>query len=87
MKASRKLSKGITCAAVWLAGTCAPNLVHAQQGYDIIGDQIVVEGEQHWANWKRPSHLTAIDASGAVRPPRTARKYITYWMTGGLSVR
>ena len=75
MKASRKFSKGITYAAVWLAGTCAPSPVNAQQGYDIIGDQVVVEGERHWVNWKRPGHLTAIDASGAVRPRELRQVY------------
>ena len=75
MKESRKFNKGITYAAVWLAGTCAPSPVNAQQGYDIVGDQVVVEGEQHWVNWKRPGHLTAIDASGAVRPRELRQAY------------
>ncbi len=41
---------------------------HAQQGYDIIDDRIVVAGRSHWEHWKKPEHLISIDNSGAVRP-------------------
>jgi len=42
-------------------------LVGAQQGYDIVDDQIVVQEVRHWEQWKRSTHLTRIDDSGAVR--------------------
>ena len=46
----------------------------AQQGYDLIDDRIVVAG-RHWQQWKKPEHLTTIDASGAVRPRRLRSIY------------
>ena len=38
----------------------------AQQGYSIVGGQIVVQQRRHWENWKIPSHLVRIDRAGGV---------------------
>ena len=50
---------------VGLALSLAP--VEAQRGYQLSGDEVVVDLAQHWRQWKIPAHLAHIDEAGSVR--------------------
>ena len=50
---------------VGLALSLAP--VEAQRGYQLNGDEVVVDLAQHWRQWTIPAHLAHIDEAGSVR--------------------
>ncbi|MCY3790584.1 MAG: discoidin domain-containing protein, partial [Gemmatimonadetes bacterium] len=50
---------------VGLALSLAP--VEAQRGYQLSGDEVVVDLAQHWRQWTIPAHLAHIDEAGSVR--------------------
>ena len=39
----------------------------AQSGYQIVGDEVVVERASHWQQWSIPTHLARIHDDGSVR--------------------
>ena len=41
--------------------------VEAQRGYQLSGDEVVVDLAQHWRQWTIPAHLAHIDEAGSVR--------------------
>lgn len=41
--------------------------VAAQRGYQISGDEVVVDRAQHWRQWEIPTHLARIDEAGFVQ--------------------
>ena len=55
---------------VGLALSLAP--VEAQRGYQLSGDEVVVDLAQHWRQWKIPAHLAHIDEAGSVRTRQLA---------------
>ena len=42
-------------------------LAEAQSGYQIAGDEVVVERASHWQQWSIPTHLARIHEDGSVR--------------------
>ena len=42
-------------------------LAEAQSGYQIVGDEVVVERGSHWQQWSIPTHLARIHEDGSVR--------------------
>ena len=58
---------------VGLALSLSP--VEAQRGYQISGDEVVVDLAQHWRQWTIPAHLANIDEAGSVRTRRLRTVY------------
>ena len=58
---------------VGLALSLSP--VEAQRGYQISGDEVVVDLAQHWRQWTIPAHLAHIDEAGSVRTRRLRTVY------------
>ena len=50
-------------AAAVLAGASGA----VAQGYQIRGDQVVVDRRSHWEHWRVPTHLVSREADGTVR--------------------
>ena len=64
MRATRRAAGPATLlAAAVLAGASGA----VAQGYQIRGDQVVVDRRSHWEHWRVPTHLVSREADGTVR--------------------
>lgn len=62
MRATLRAAATLLAAAV-LAGASGA----VAQGYQIRGDQVVVDRRSHWEHWQVPTHLVSLEADGSVR--------------------
>ena len=62
MRATRRAAATLLAATV-LAGASGA----VAQGYQIRGDQVVVDRRSHWEHWQTPTHLVRLEADGSVR--------------------
>ena len=71
MKTSRKILVWFVAAGpiLWFGGGLTLKPVQAQtaEGFDLRGNELVVDRLAHWQTWKMPTHLVHLDRSGTVR--------------------
>lgn len=51
-----------------LLALCAASWVHAQEGYRLESNRVVIEGADQWQVWESPLGVRQIDDTGTVRP-------------------
>ncbi|MCY3789619.1 MAG: hypothetical protein OXH63_12615, partial [Gemmatimonadetes bacterium] len=71
MKTPRKILVWFVAAGpiLWFGGGLTLKPVQAQtaEGFDLRGNELVVDRPEHWQTWKMPTHLVHLDRSGTVR--------------------
>ena len=71
MKTPRKILVWSVAAGpiLWFWGELSLEPVQAQttEGFDLRGNELVVDRLAHWQTWKMPTHLVRLDSSGTVQ--------------------
>ena len=63
---ARFVAAGLTLAWSWAMGPQAA-AAQAPEGYEVRGDELVVDRLEHWQTWEMPGHLVRLDRDGFIQ--------------------